>query len=284
MSLYMVLPFLTGWSRRRKAGNLIVDKSVFIKVENVNKSFSNREKTENVLEEISLVVQKGEIVSILGESGCGKSTLLNLIGGFEKVNAGQVLMDGKIVDRPSRRGVMLFQNYGLLPWRSVQKNVELGLEDEKIDSKERRERALDYLNLVGLADKVDLFPHELSGGMQQRVAIARALAIQPELILMDEPFAALDTFNRYYLQDELLRIQEKEKTTIILVTHDIDEAIYLSDRVFMMSARPGRIKKELIIDSPKPRDRSHSDFQHFRKIILEEFHFSRPSSPLEYNI
>lgn len=261
-----------------------MDKSVFIKVYNVNKSFSNREKSEQVLEGISLDVKKGEIVSILGESGCGKSTLLNLIGGFENANTGQVLMDGKIVDRPSRRGIMLFQNYGLLPWRSVLKNVELGLEDEKISNNERRERALQYLDLVDLAEKSDLFPHELSGGMQQRVAIARALVIQPELILMDEPFAALDTFNRYYLQDELLRIQEKEKTTIILVTHDIDEAIYLSDRVFMMSAKPGRIKKELIIDSPKPRDRSHSDFQHFRKIIFEEFHFNRPVSPLEYNI
>jgi NitT/TauT family transport system ATP-binding protein len=258
-----------------------LDHSSIIKVENVSKSFSNREQ---VLQQISFEITKGEIISILGESGCGKSTLLNVIGGFEKPDYGKVLFDGQIVDRPSRRCVMLFQNYGLLPWRSVLKNVELGLEDVNISGKERSERALYYLRLVGLHDKANLFPHELSGGMQQRVALARALVIQPELILMDEPFAALDTFNRYYLQDELLRLQDKEQTTIILVTHDIDEAIYLSDRILIMSANPGRIHRELKINTSRPRDRSHRDFQHFRKIIFEEFHFNRPTQPIEYSI
>ncbi|PLR75261.1 ABC transporter ATP-binding protein [Bacillus sp. V3-13] len=261
-----------------------MDNSVFIKIDRISKSFTNREQVVKVLEEISFDVKKGEIISILGESGCGKSTLLNVIGGFEKAGNGKVLLDGSVVERPSRRGVMLFQNYGLLPWRSVLKNVELGLEETSIPTTERRERALEYLKLVGLEDKMNLFPHELSGGMQQRVAIARALVIQPELILMDEPFAALDTFNRYYLQDELLRLHKKEKTTIILVTHDIDEAIYLSDRILMMSSKPGQIKKELRIDSSRPRDRSHSEFQHFRKIIFEEFHFNRENQSIEYNI
>lgn len=258
--------------------------SVFINIDKVSKSFTNREQTHLVLDQVSAHIHKGEIISILGESGCGKSTLLNLIGGFEQASVGVVTMDGEVVNRPSRRGVMLFQNYGLLPWRSVLKNVELGLENEELTSVERRERARYYLQLVGLEDKEALFPHELSGGMQQRVAIARALAIEPELILMDEPFAALDTFNRYYLQDELLRIQAKSKTTIVLVTHDIDEAIYLSDRVFIMSAKPGRIKKELFISTLRPRDRSHGDFQYYRKQIFKEFEFSRSIASPEYSI
>ncbi|NNU94378.1 ABC transporter ATP-binding protein [Geobacillus sp. NFOSA3] len=258
--------------------------SAIIQVENLSKSFPNQGKLEPVLQQISFRIEKGEIISILGQSGCGKSTLLNIIGGFEKPDKGHVLLDGNVVERPSRRCVMLFQHYGLLPWRSVLKNVELGLEGMNLTSEQRRSRAFDYLKLVGLHDYAERFPHELSGGMQQRVAIARALAIQPEVILMDEPFAALDTFNRYYLQDELLRLQDKEKTTIILVTHDIDEAVYLSDRVLIMSANPGRIHRELKIDTPRPRDRSHSDFQYYRKIILEEFHFHRPTPPIDYNI
>ena len=265
-------------------GGMDLGSSVFITIDEVSKSFTNREQTHLVLDQVSAHIGKGEIISILGESGCGKSTLLNLIGGFEQASVGTVTMDGEVVNRPSRRGVMLFQNYGLLPWRSVLKNVELGLENEESTKRERRERARYYLQLVGLEDKESLFPHELSGGMQQRVAIARALAIEPELILMDEPFAALDTFNRYYLQDELLRIQAKSKTTIVLVTHDIDEAIYLSDRVFIMSAKPGRIKKELAISTPRPRDRSHGDFQYYRKQIFEEFEFSRSITSPEYSI
>jgi len=258
--------------------------SVFITIDDVSKSFKNREESLVVLEHITAQIYRGELVSILGESGCGKSTLLNLIGGFEQASEGTVTMEGEIVTRPSRRGVMLFQNYGLLPWRSVIRNVELGLENTELNQKERRERANFYVRLVGLGDKAGMYPHELSGGMQQRVAIARALAIEPELILMDEPFAALDTFNRYYLQDELLTIQEKSKTTIVLVTHDIDEAIYLSDRVFIMDSKPGRIKKELVITTQRPRDRGHGDFQHYRKLILDEFHFNRPNASIEYNI
>lgn len=140
------------------------------------------------------------------------------------------------------------------------------------------------MKLVGLENRLSALPSELSGGMQQRVAIARALAIRPEVILMDEPFAALDTFTRYYLQDELLAIQKKEQTTILLVTHDIDEAIYLADRIFIMSPNPGRVHRELHIRSTKPRDRSDSEFQHFREIIFNEFQFTHPQDTIEYNI
>lgn len=255
-----------------------------IEVNNVSKSYVGRYQKIPVLNEISLQVNKGEIISILGESGCGKSTLLNIIGGFENVDKGQVLLNGDTVTAPNRKCMMLFQDYGLLPWRSVLKNVELGLEGLKLSPQEQKEKALHYIELVGLMGKEDLFPTSLSGGMKQRVGIARALALQPELILLDEPFAALDTFNRYHLQNELLRIQNQEKTTMILVTHDIDEAIYLSDRILIMQSNPGQIDKEVKINLSKPRDRSHSEFQYYRKIIFDVFHLNRKDLPIEFNI
>lgn len=256
-----------------------------VQVLNVSKSFSQgKEKPEQVLRNISFHVKKGEIVTLLGQSGCGKSTLLNIIGRFEKEDSGTILIGGKTVDRPNRSCIMMFQNYGLLPWRSVLGNVELGLEEQGLNAKTRRTRAIDYLQLVGLEDKTDSFPRQLSGGMQQRVALARALAIEPELILMDEPFAALDTFTRYHLQNELLRIQKQSRTTIILVTHDIDEAVYLSDRILILSSNPGTIHKEIGVHTTKPRDRGHGDFQHFRKQILEQFHFNGAISTAEFSI
>ena len=236
-----------------------------------------------VLNDITFTIEEGEFISILGKSGCGKSTLLNLIGGFEEPSSGKALLHNQPI-RTGRNCIMLFQEYGLLPWRSVIKNVELGLESLQLSQEEKRERSNFYVQLVGLEENKYQFPHQLSGGMKQRVAIARALVMQPDILLMDEPFAALDTFNRYYLQDELLRIQEREKTTIVLVTHDIDEAIYLSDRIFIMNSGPGHLQRELDITLAKPRDRSSSDFQYFRKTIFEHFHFDHPEQPIEYNI
>ncbi|SIS39656.1 ABC transporter ATP-binding protein [Salimicrobium flavidum] len=258
--------------------------SPLVYLHNVNKSFPATKEETPVLKNISMQVNKGEFISILGQSGCGKSTILNLIGGFETPSTGEVKIKGEKVEKPGRHCVMLFQEYGLFPWRSVLKNVELGLEPLDLQPEERRNRSLEYLKLVGLEHNTHQFPSELSGGMKQRVAIARALAMKPELILMDEPFAALDTFNRYYLQNELLRLQEKEGTTIVLVTHDIDEAIYLSDRLFVMKPSPGMISKEMTIQTSKPRDRSHSDFQHYRKKIFEEFQFNQPIHQPEFNI
>jgi NitT/TauT family transport system ATP-binding protein len=262
----------------------LISSNALVHVQQISKSFSHANQREQVLENISLQIHQGEILTILGQSGCGKSTLLNIIGGFTHEDEGQVLIGDVRVQRPGRRCIMLFQHYGLLPWRSVLKNVELGLEELHLSAEQRKQRAIEYLTIVGLEDKLHLFPRHLSGGMQQRVAIARALATKPELLLMDEPFAALDTFNRYYLQDELLRIQQKEKTTMVLVTHDIDEAIYLSDRILIMSANPGRIHKELHIDISKPRDRSHGDFQYFRKIIFDHFHFNKTAESADYTI
>lgn len=259
-------------------------KTPLIHIEQVHKSFENKGKSEIVLKDITFDVSKGETVSILGQSGCGKSTLLNLIGGFEDKDEGSVTVDGEAVYKPGRKCVMLFQNYGLLPWRSVLKNVELGLENAGITQNEKSNRAYDYLKMVGLEDKTDQFPRQLSGGMQQRTAIARALAIEPEVLLMDEPFGALDTFNRYYLQDELLKIQNKAGTTIVLVTHDIDEAIYLSDRIMVMDKNPGTIQREISLADYKARDRSDSEFQHYRSMILKAFQLGAQTPPIEFNI
>ena len=255
-----------------------------IEVHNIEKSFGMGEKKLQVLSDTTFQVKKGEIVTLFGKSGCGKSTLLNILGGFEKAQKGSVLHNGEPVVKPTKSCVMIFQQINLLPWRTVLKNVELGLEGENLSASEQRDRVINALTLVGLETSLDKFPHELSGGMQQRVAIARALAIQPDVILMDEPFAALDSFNRYKLQQELLRIQEKKNTTIVLVTHDIDEAVYLSDRVMVMSSHPGTIQKEIAITQMKPRDRTHADFQYFRRIILDEFQLSTERIAPEYNI
>ncbi|WP_342472312.1 ABC transporter ATP-binding protein [Metasolibacillus sp. FSL H7-0170] len=255
-----------------------------VSIQQVSKRFSSQKKQETVLEQISFDVHKGEIIVILGKSGCGKSTLLNLVGGFEQASSGSILLDGEEIKKPSKRCIMLMQNYALLPWRSVEKNVALALEGEKLTKDEMTERVVHYLGMVGLLDKRKALPHELSGGMQQRVAIARALAIQPEVILMDEPFAALDTFTRYYLQDELISIQQREQMTIMLVTHDIDEAIYLADRIFIMGANPGRIYKEISIKGAKPRNRADADFQHYRELIFNEFQFTSNKQQIEYNI
>lgn len=238
-----------------------------IQLKQVSKSYGQ----EVIVKDINLSIYKGETIAILGKSGCGKSTLLNMIGGFDKPTSGTITMNQNEVKSPSKTCVMLMQDYGLLPWRSVQKNIELALEGLPLSRQQRSERALHYLKMVGLDDKLDALPHELSGGMQQRVAIARALAIQPEVILMDEPFAALDALTRYYLQDELVRLQHNEQATILLVTHDIEEAIYLADRIYLMESQPGRIFQEITIPKAKPRDRADRDFQHYRKLILEQF-------------
>lgn len=259
-------------------------KKPIVEVDGLAKSFAHKGKAEQVLADITLQVEQGEIVSLLGQSGCGKSTLLNLIGGFAAPDEGSIHVNGELVRKPRISCQMLFQDYGLLPWRTVKANIDLGLVSLQLSASERSERIARYLTLVGLEDKGDWFPHQLSGGMKQRVALARALALQPAVLLMDEPFAALDTFNRYYLQDELLRIQEAEGTTVILVTHDIDEAVYLSDKVLIMEANPGRISKELSIPFMKPRDRGDSNFQHYRKLILEAFRLTGALPTEEYSI
>ena len=213
----------------------------------------NREPVA-ALRELSLDVGKGEFVSIVGPSGCGKSTFLNILLGLIKPDTGLMQLDGARITGPGQDRAMVFQEFGLLPWRTVLGNVELGLELKGVESSIRRKRAQELIEMAGLAGFEAHYPHELSGGMKQRVGLARALATDPEVLLMDEPFAALDAQTRDLMQAELLQIWERTKKTVIFVTHSIEEAAYLSDRVVVMSARPGRTKTSIRINLPRPRD------------------------------
>ena len=202
---------------------------------------------------ISLAIRKNEFVSLLGPSGCGKTTLIRIIAGLLSADRGEVLVNSQLVNSPGHDRCMVFQQFGLLPWRTVMSNVEFGLEIDGVPREERRALADKYLELVGLKGFENYYPHQISGGMQQRVGIARALSKKPEILLMDEPFGAVDAQTREQLQEELLKIWAQTETTVVFVTHSIDEAIYLSDRVVVMQARPGRIKEEVAIDLPRPR-------------------------------
>src|SRR5215470_6200310 len=205
------------------------------------------------LHNVSFSVRKNEFVCLLGPSGCGKTTLIRIIAGLIRADRGDILVEGKQVNAPGRDRCMVFQQFGLLPWRTVLANVEFGLEIEGVAREERQAVARQYLELVGLNGFESYYPHQISGGMQQRVGIARALSKKPDILLMDEPFGAVDAQTREQLQEELLKIWAQTDTTVVFVTHSIDEAVYLSDRVVVMQARPGRIKEEVAIDLPRPR-------------------------------
>lgn len=241
---------------------------MYIRVHNVSKEYSH---TVKALDSINLDINKGEFICLLGPSGCGKTSLLNLLAGFEKPTDGEVWIGEEKVTSPSERYVTIFQNYGLLPWRTVQRNVELGLESRGWSKKEIREVANEYLELVGLSDFRKHHPHQLSGGMQQRVAIARALAVDPEIIFMDEPFGALDAMTRIKMQDEIARIWEKRKKTIVFVTHDIDEAVFLADRIVIMTPHPGKIKTIIKVDRYGSRNRIDPSFLKVRDRVFDQF-------------
>jgi NitT/TauT family transport system ATP-binding protein len=216
------------------------------------------------LREVSLEVADGEFVAIVGPSGCGKSTLLELIAGLEPVSAGRIVADGDEVRGPSAQRCMLFQEHSLFPWLSVEDNVAFGLTVKGVPAAERRARAREILKTVGLVDFARHFPHQLSGGMKQRVAIARALITDPALLLMDEPFAALDFQTRLLMQRFLLEVWGRFGTTILFVTHQIDEAILLADRIYVMSASPGRILEHVAIALPRPRSYTSPAFNDYR--------------------
>jgi NitT/TauT family transport system ATP-binding protein len=206
------------------------------------------------LENVNLAVEEGEFVTIVGPSGCGKTTFINIADGLLKPTGGKVLLDGKEVTGPGMDRAMVFQDACLLPWRTVLKNVMFGLECRGLgNGSTERDRALKFIKLVGLAGFEDHYPHELSGGMQQRCNLARALTVDPEVLIMDEPFAALDAQTREIMQLELLRIWNEAKKTVLFITHQINEAIYLADRIIIFAARPGRVKDVLKIDIPRPR-------------------------------
>lgn len=256
---------------------------MYIEIKDVSKTFTQKGEEFTALDHVSLSIEKGEFICLLGPSGCGKSTLLNAIAGFDKISQGSITIDGKEVTEPSSKNVTIFQNYGLLPWRTVEKNVELGLEPKKIAKEERKKIAEKYIDLVGLTDFKKSYPRQLSGGMQQRVSIARALAVDPDIIFMDEPMGALDAITRMKLQDEILNISRQTKKTIILVTHDIEEAVYLADRIVIMTPNPGRIKNVVTVPLKTHRNRTSGDFLKVRDEIFELFHM-KPDEYIEYTI
>ena len=225
-----------------------------VALENLSLNYNTNDGSQLVaLDNIQLNVSKGEFLCIVGPSGCGKSTLLHLIAGLQKATSGQVRVDGKLVDSPHTDRILIFQELGLFPWLTVAQNVEFGMKMKGIPKSERRERTQDYLRLVHLSQFKDSYTHQLSGGMRQRVALARALATEPNVLLMDEPFAALDAQTRDLLHDELERIWAETGKTIIFVTHNVREAVRLGDRVALFTFRPGRIKREFPINLPRPR-------------------------------
>ncbi len=243
-----------------------------LRIEGVSKSFPSRGGTLSVLEHIDLSVADGEIVVIVGHSGCGKSTLLKNIAGLERPTSGSITLDGTPITAPGPDRTMIFQEHRLLPWMTIIDNVAFGLQG--LPKAERLETARHYLDLVRLSEFERAYPAQLSGGMSQRAAIARALATKPEVLLLDEPFGALDALTKMDLQDEILNVRECEATTMVMVTHDIDEAVYLADRIVVMSNRPGKIEEIVPVELGRPRERGSADFAWYTKRILN--HFLKP--------
>jgi NitT/TauT family transport system ATP-binding protein len=244
--------------------------TAYIEGRNVNLTFRPPNRAPvRALQNFDIDIREGEFLSIVGPSGCGKSTFLNVLLGLLKPDSGDVSMHGRRIAGPGTDRAMVFQEFGLLPWRTVRHNIELGLELKGVASDARRSTSGRFIELVGLTGFEQHYPHELSGGMKQRVGLARALATDPEVLLMDEPFAALDAQTRDLMQVELLRIWQETRKTVLFVTHQIDEAIYLSDRVMVMSKRPGRAKRIFDIDLPRPRDYEMRVTPEFNELKLE---------------
>ena len=239
-------------------------------VENVSKKFITKTDTINTLSNINIEFHKGQFICILGPSGCGKSTLLNIIAGLEQATTGRVICKGKVVTEASPDRVVMFQEPALFPWLKVIDNVEFGMKLAGLDKEKRREKAIKYLKMVHLTRFQNCFIHELSGGMRQRVALARALTLDSDVLLMDEPFAALDSQTKSILQVELQQIWLKTKKTIIFVTHNVEEAVLLADRVVVMAANPGVIKKEFHIQLARPRQPENVDLAYLAIDIMKE--------------
>lgn len=245
-----------------------------IKVSRVNKVFKTSDREVVALKDINLEIPNGQFVCLLGPSGCGKSTLLNAIAGFSLPSSGSITVDGKLVVGPGPDRGMVFQEYALFPWMTVEQNVAFGLEIKGMSKADIQRRVAELLTKLGLSDFRNRFPKDLSGGMRQRVAIARVLALDSPIMLMDEPFGALDALTRRNLQDELLRIWSELKKTIIFVTHSIEEAIYLADRIIVMTYRPGTVKRDMMVEMPHGRDPASPAFNALKRelgqLVMEE--------------
>jgi NitT/TauT family transport system ATP-binding protein len=239
-----------------------------LQVESLYVAFVRDDKTVPVLQDINLSVSAGEFVCVVGPSGCGKSTLLNVMGGFLSPTSGSVKIDGEVVRGPDPRRVFVFQERGVFPWLTVEGNIGFGL--FKLSAAERKQRIAHYIKMVGLQGFEEAYPSELSGGMKQRLEVARALAVNPDMLYLDEPFGALDSITRHIMRGELLRIWEAERKTIVFVTHDIDEAVQLADRVVVLSARPAVVQKTVNIEIPHPREISSPRYLELRDGILQQ--------------
>ncbi len=257
------------------------DRDEYLKIKDLNKSFVINQNIVPVLKNINLFIRQGEFVSIIGSSGCGKSTLLRIIAGLETDYDGLVTLNDEKITKPGLDRGIVFQEHRLFPWLTVRENIAYALKN--ISEKEIQQIITEHIELVGLNGFENAYPSQLSGGMAQRASIARALVNRPNVLLLDEPFGALDAFTKIQLQNEIKRIKEKEKATMVLVTHDIDEAIFLGDRVVVMTSRPGKIKKVFPIMLGTNEDRSSLEFTKIRKSVYREF-FERQVPLLEYTI
>lgn len=256
-----------------KGGNLIV--------KNISRKFTAGNKVVNALQNVNLNIQQGEIVSIIGSSGCGKSTLLRIVAGLDLEYEGDVYLEDRPILGPGVDRGIVFQEHRLFPWLTVEENVAFGLRG--LSAIEEKQVVKEHIELVGLAGFAKSYPHQLSGGMAQRASIARALVNRPRVLILDEPFGALDALTKMQMQEEVLRIWAAEKMTMILVTHDIEEAVFLGDRVVVMSGGPGRIKKIIPVELPRPRDRNSYEFSKIRKNVYNEF-FAEKQEAFTYAI
>lgn len=257
--------------------NLIEIASVFRTYVDTN------DNTVEALKDVSLSIRKGEFISIIGPSGCGKTTLLRLIAGLDTPEAGSITLEGEQITAPDPQRGYVFQQGSLFPWLTVRKNIASGLKARGVYAQQKDDVAK-YIELIGLNGFENAYPHQISGGMAQRVAIARALINRPAALLLDEPMGALDSFTRADLQDKLLELWQRDGTTMILVTHDVDEAIYLSDRIVIMTPRPGKISEILDVHLPRPRHRGGTEFLALRAVILEKLHLASAKPQPEYTI
>ena len=240
-----------------------------VRITRLTKRYQVEDSQVLAVADVGLEIKEGEFACLLGPSGCGKSTLLKIVGGLIPATSGTVEIRGQEIRGPGPDRAFVFQDYALFPWMTVRDNVEFGLATRGVERERRRQISTDLLRVMGLSEFAGKYPHHLSGGMKQRVSIARALAVEPQVLLMDEPFGALDAQTRFVMQQELLRIWRLYKKTVLFVTHSIDEALYLADRVLVMTARPGTIKEELAIPIPRPRDIAGLEFSQLRKYAMD---------------
>ena len=245
------------------------NRGIKLKIQNVSKNYDARNAKVTALNQVDLEIRENEFVCVIGPSGCGKSTLLNIIAGLIEPSQGKVFLDGEEIKGTGKERGVVFQQYALFPWLTVLENVKFGLKLQRLPDKEATEIAMRYIKSVDLEDFVNAYPKELSGGMKQRVAIARAYAVNPEVLLLDEPFGALDAQTRAQLQTELLNTWQTKKKTCFFITHDVDEAILLASRIIIMSARPGRIKQILDVDIPYPRTQETKNSAKFLEMKAE---------------